>query len=46
MFSLKTPLLVKFQDKYCKELKLRTLGKIFSRQYFKIFFLFFPENRI
>ena len=27
-------------------LTLSTLGKIFSRRYFEIFFLFFPENRI
>ena len=27
-------------------LTLSTLGKIFSRQHFEIFFLFFPENRI
>ena len=25
---------------------LRTLGKIFSRQHFEIFSLFFPENKI
>ena len=27
-------------------LTLSTLGKIFSRRHFEIFFLFFPENRI
>ena len=27
-------------------LTLSTLGKIFSRQHFEIFFLFFPKNRI
>ena len=29
-----------------KNLTLSTLGKIFSRRHFEIFFLFFPENRI
>ena len=28
------------------DLTLSTLGKIFSRRHFEIFFLFFPENRI
>ena len=27
-------------------LRLSTLGKIFSRRHFEMFFLFFPENRI
>ena len=27
-------------------LMLSSLGKIFSRQHFKIFLLFFPENRV
>ena len=34
---------------YCRSkciLTLSTLGKIFSRRHFDIFFLFFPENRI
>ena len=29
-----------------RNLTLSTLGKIFSRRHFEIFFLFFPENRI
>ena len=27
-------------------LTFSTLGKKFSRQYFKVFFLFFPENKL
>ena len=32
--------------KISPQLTLSTLGKIFSRQHFEVFVLFFPENRI
>ena len=35
-----------FTDIFSGFLTLSTLGKIFSRRHFEIFFLFFPENRI
>ena len=34
------------KNNYTLALTLSTLGKIFSRRHFEIFFLFFPENRI
>ena len=37
---------VKSQTSSFRFLMLHTIDKIFSRQYFEIFFLFFPENRI
>ena len=36
----------RFNHDESKDLTLSTLGKIFSRRHFEIFFLFFPENRI
>ena len=36
----------KMATKIDNSLTFSTLGKNFSRQYFKVFFLFFPENRL
>ena len=45
IFGMYTLLSARFIS-YFLDLTLSTLGKIFSRRHFEIFFLFFPENRI